>query len=519
MRVGSKAASAFEGVLGAEVLPSEARKVYETEEEIREAEWRSMGMSDEEKGEFWKEVKRVSLSRRAVYERARANRYERELYARFGMFKGVATQPWAMAALRWLDDCSRIRLVGDPVLNAHSCVIVLFMAWRGRMPADKFVLLACFLFAVHPVVVVAFAATFAIARGRKRRPKRPAGPIEIRDGGLQGLYTGALLAAAGARVTVHEPGDCFVSSPRFGQMSRYETVLAAAARGLAFEPVGTPETGWAYAVSNVVLRAGAEHWVEAAREVTGFERERLSSLARRASQVAADLFAFTASQLEADDQWIFRSATEEAGATFRVAANASVDDALARLGFDDETGRARLVELVGTSATNFANWCWLLTHTIDGFHLAPGLADAMTETVLAAGGAVRFASGGETRKVLKLTFPGEYDDLPFTLALKVDDLPCCFYRRDDAVDCLVESTLPLSAVLDRLHHNFDCLRDKPHTHLYLKIFKYDSFLHSAAPRVVNGWLAAHKHLRYTKADVLVFRRNLVNELKNIPRRD
>ena len=46
------------------------------------------------------------------------------------------------------------QLIGDPILPQHTCLVLLFMAYRGKMPIIKFVLLACLLFAVHPVLIL-----------------------------------------------------------------------------------------------------------------------------------------------------------------------------------------------------------------------------------------------------------------------------------------------------------------------------------------------------------------------------
>lgn len=530
MKLATRSASALDS-LSVQILPNDASRVYESDEEIAAAGALSHGMDDEEKADFWRDVKRDALSRRATYERARHNRYERELVARFGIFKGIVTQPWAIRLLRWADEASRIRFIGDPLLNAHSCVIVLFMAYRGRMPADKFVFFACFLFSVHPVLVVAIGVLFAFARSRKRRPRKISSALDIDDGGLEGLYAGALVAASGVKVTVHEPGEAFVDPFRFGQRSRYETVLGPIA-GLSssrWQEVGSVEDGFAFVMqitssSSLVARAGAEAWVEGAREATGIDKEILAVTAQQATLIASDLFAFTASQLPEDTSkaaTLFKSFTDEAGGTFRAAAQASVDQALEKLGIEDVQARVALRDWVDPAGTcySFATWCWLLAHNIDGQHLVYGLADSLINTITANGGKVLFSSGDrETKKVLKLSFSDHPVSVPLGIALFVDNVCCCFLKAaiDGSLECFVESTLPMASVLERLSRAFPDL-PKPSSTSHLRINKKDSCLTSAAPLIVKGWLKAHELLGYTKSDVVVFRRNLVNEIKNMRR--
>jgi len=122
---------------------------------------------------FWAGLKRDVTSRRKTFQHARASRFERELEARFGIFKGMARKPWAAKLLDWW---SEVRWMGKPLLPIHASVIILFMAYRGRLPPAQLALLCCLLFTVHPLlVVVGFLGFKRLLFGKgqsKYRPKR-----------------------------------------------------------------------------------------------------------------------------------------------------------------------------------------------------------------------------------------------------------------------------------------------------------------------------------------------------------
>ena len=203
MKLGQRRASPLND-LEKVVLP--VRETYHSDDEVAAA--MAQPLDEEEATIFWEDLRKESSSRRSVYGAARANRIERELEERFGRFAGVATHPWSRAAAAAVEDAASTRLVGDPVLPVHTSVILLFMAWRGGMPAVPFVLLSCLLFAAHPVLVAAGAVAAYAALARPRKPKRrpaAAAPIIVVGGGPRGLYCAALLAKSGHAVEVLVP--------------------------------------------------------------------------------------------------------------------------------------------------------------------------------------------------------------------------------------------------------------------------------------------------------------------------
>jgi len=165
MKLGTPAASPFEE-LAALVLPR--HDVFESDEAIAAAA--AAPLDEEEAFVFWDDLKKAT-SRRRVYASANAARLERELTARFGIFKGVATHPYTLRVVQIVSDWSQIRLMGPPVVALHAAVVILFMAYRGKMPLPQFVLLSCFLFRVHPVLVVAGGLVTLRLKTRKRLPK------------------------------------------------------------------------------------------------------------------------------------------------------------------------------------------------------------------------------------------------------------------------------------------------------------------------------------------------------------
>lgn len=527
MKLGGKTGYALNSLSEVVFTPDH---VYETDEEIAEAKALCMGLDEDERASFWRDVKKETTNRQQTFARAKQQRYERELYARFGMFKDM---PWAVRVLQHVEE---FRVFGSPLLNFQSCVIILFMAWRGRMPTDKFAFLVAFLFSVHPVVVVFISLFFVSLTSRKRKPKKMASKpkggggfnddqfVEVSSGGIEGLYTASLLASAGVCVKVSEPGDCFVNDARLGQRSRYENVLGHARRqqqpSFEWKEVGDAENGFAYAMhfpSMVVMRAGGEEWVESLREATGLDRELLTLLARRALGIAQDLFAYTAAQLPADNSLYGKVlSTKGAGATFEAAAAVAVDEALEKIGISDPERRSRLalaVDPTGASSTSFATWCWILAHNFEGHHFCCGLADALVSNVEARGGGIEYgAPCGETKKVLKLFYDQEQENLPVGIALFMDGMSCSFSR--GGRECVVESTMPTGAVVDKLRETFGQENiGIPCRTTHVKINKKDSFLTSSAPHIVNGWFAAHRALGYTRTDVISLRRNLVHEVK------
>ena len=129
MKLGSKKASPLND-LDDVVLPVFAE--YADDEEVERAA--AQPLDEDEASIFWEDLRREASSRKKVYGSAEANRVERERRERCGRFKGGATHPWAVAAATRLEAAARTRLVGDPVLPLHTCVVILFMAYRGRMP-------------------------------------------------------------------------------------------------------------------------------------------------------------------------------------------------------------------------------------------------------------------------------------------------------------------------------------------------------------------------------------------------
>ena len=164
--------------------------------------------------------------RKRIYGIANAHRIERELVERFGVFKAFVAHP---LSVRWRRrfffyyplkfimiiqaeigavhrSVLKDQLIGDPILPQPPA----WYAFRlsGKMPIIKFVLLACLLFAVHPVLILTGLVMLQCLHRQMKAPKgkftRDPYPVSTIDavvygGGLRGLYTAALLARAGGR--------------------------------------------------------------------------------------------------------------------------------------------------------------------------------------------------------------------------------------------------------------------------------------------------------------------------------
>ncbi|KAJ8600090.1 hypothetical protein CTAYLR_010165 [Chrysophaeum taylorii] len=424
MKLGSLKATPFDDLSGRVFSQAD---IFDDDESISDAFVRDVGLDEEEKSAFWSELNK-ERTRRKMFERARANRIERELDAKFGIFKGIA--PWVQLA-------AKVKLY-RPLLNMQSTIIVLFLAWRGRMAPDKVFFLFCILFQLHPFVVVLFLAGFFWP---KKYPKE----VHL-DGGLSGLYAGALLCRK-CKVVVHDaPHHLPV---RLGQLPKYERLLPVKATWL---PIGTPEDHFAYKLFAsepvTVVRPG----------LTSLD----PSIIAQARIVASDYFPYVVSQLPGRG---------ECGHTYRAA---MVPVSEANL---DPVDR----ELV-SDADNFADWCFDLCHQLDGYHYSPDLIAKLREFIRDNGGSVM--EDGETTTVqtfdsdvppLEVRFWGSRDKLIFT--------DKCYALGNRKFGYLTN----------------------PHT---LHVSTAESC--NSAQALIQGWKTAHLKAGFTKLDMLYKHRALSN---------
>jgi len=343
MKLGGSAATPYDG-LAKNMLRVEVE--FHSDEEIEAS--KAVPLDDDEIFVFWEDARKAAQNRKRILSAANQARIERELTARFGVFKGVAMHPAALRLAECVGDAARVKLVGEPVLPLHAIVVILFMAQRGKMYLPHLVLLAALLFAVHPsLVFLAALACNGYSNGKKRqKPKRSQKRTKTHNAvghlsdlqhlsrydfivvgaGLRGLYPAALLAKCGFTVAVLESSDSICAgstvrppnSPKtfivedvaFGPVARYDALLkaglsAADASDLEWDPVGTAENGWTYRIQTsddgptVSLKAGAEAWVDSIAKATGAAPAGLAQMLQHAVAVSRGAGAFSANKLRA----------------------------------------------------------------------------------------------------------------------------------------------------------------------------------------------------------------------------
>mmetsp|Transcript_23196 Transcript_23196/g.71303 ORF Transcript_23196/g.71303 Transcript_23196/m.71303 type:complete len:711 (+) Transcript_23196:107-2239(+) len=149
MRLGTQTASPFE-LLSESVLSKP--EVFHSDHDVVAAQARLLDV--DETLAFWAALKSEATSRRKTFQRAQAKQLQRELEARFGRLNGMAKRSWMLMFLRWCSEQGETRWIGRPFLPLHALILIIFMAFRGRLPIIQLALLCCSLFVVHPLIVV-----------------------------------------------------------------------------------------------------------------------------------------------------------------------------------------------------------------------------------------------------------------------------------------------------------------------------------------------------------------------------
>jgi len=339
------------------------------------------------------------------------------------------------------------QLIGDPILPQHTCLVLLFMAYRGKMPIIKFVLLACLLFAVHPVLILTGLVMLQCLHRQMKAPKgkftrgslSKVSTIDavVYGGGLRGLYTAALLARAGGKVTVLIPQSrceggataCLDGAPcdfildrcEFGQVSRYETLLSVclhASKPVIFEPIGDQRTGWAHGVlvvgdhcHPVPLRSGAKAWVNDLSRASGADRRMLTIALTQAIAVYNELLPFVLTKIPYSATllcWLgVGCQRNETIPGFTAAACITVSEAASHITHITNNSSSPTNSHFVRSCTvygllreehapicevSFAAWSASVVHGINGYHIPKGgisqLCASLQATVQANGGQV-----------------------------------------------------------------------------------------------------------------------------------
>eukprot|EP00629_Pelagomonadales_sp_RCC1024_P000608 CAMPEP_0119260080 /NCGR_PEP_ID=MMETSP1329-20130426/638_1 /TAXON_ID=114041 /ORGANISM="Genus nov. species nov., Strain RCC1024" /LENGTH=550 /DNA_ID=CAMNT_0007259495 /DNA_START=500 /DNA_END=2152 /DNA_ORIENTATION=+ len=312
------------------------------------------------------------------------------------------------------------------------------------MPLKKLFVLACLLFMVHPMLVIICLAMIGSLIlhpvPRVHLAPLPSGAclasstnIVVYGGGVRGLYTGALLACAGQRVTVLIPqSSCdggataypkgapckfILERCEFGQVSRYENLLSPcfhASKPVTFEPVGCAQTGWVHSVlvardlsQPVPLRSGSQAWVDDISRVFSTDRSILLVTLRQVAAVLEDMFPFMVEKLPGDSilmKFLFAwnggsriSADYFLGASNITTANAANRIAIVTKAQIPVLGLLKRICAVGgplrEECASFAAWCASVAHGIDGYHVPRGgithLCESLRATIEACGGEIR----------------------------------------------------------------------------------------------------------------------------------
>lgn len=368
---------------------------------------------------FWQELKRKVSSRRSVYGFADSNRMEREYLEQFGSFKVLGMHPYLRQLALCAERLIKARLLGDPVLPLHTTAVLLFVAFQGKMPIRQYVMLACLLFTVHPILVgvgliaVSFLSALSSMPRGHAIPEEGAPHVVVYGGGLRGLYTGALLAQAGQKVTVLVPesrcegsalahpegAPCHFVLDRceIGEISRYEELLSPcfhASKPVRFEPVGDAKTGWVHGVlvssdlcQPVPLRSGPQAWVDDISNACDTDRAILRVALTQAVAVSGGLLPFIVGKLpDSVMEKVTVADRQDASVSFTKAASITTVEAASRLVSAAKLAQSTVCALrractVGglmreehTSATraSFGAWSASVTHGIHGYYVPNG---------------------------------------------------------------------------------------------------------------------------------------------------
>jgi hypothetical protein len=444
MKLATKAASPLNSLSGV-ILPR--LDEYLTDDDIYRA--RSRPLNDKEVLNFWDDTRKETSSRTKVLGAAHSNRVERELFERFGVLRHVTTHRYSLQMMSCADAVLRTRLTGNPILPLHTCIVILFMAYQGRMPLNMFFVLACFLFTVHPFLVIILFLFMGKLISRKPATQIPlasesslaTGPannnVMVYGGGVRGLYTGALLACAGQRVTVlipqsscdgganvHPKGapcEFVLERCEFGQVSKFEALLSPClhvTKPVIFEPVGCAQTGWVHAVlftgdlsQPVPLRSGSRAWVDDISRAFGTDHSILAYTLQQVAMVFKDMIPFMVAKLP-DDPCFMRlrtwNRTSSAADYFTRAARITTAEAASRIAGGIRApilvldllericavcGLRRELECTPPEKISFAAWCASVAHSIDGYHVPKGgashLCASLRATIEAHGGEIQ----------------------------------------------------------------------------------------------------------------------------------
>lgn len=348
--------------------------------------------------------------------------------------------------MQFTESVLKDQLIGHSILPQHTCLVLLFMAYRGKMPIIKFVLLACLLFAVHPVLILTGLVILQCLNRQMKvsKGKFARGPIYevstinavVYGGGLRGLYTAALLARAGGKVTVlipqarceggatvcldGAPCDFILDRCEFGQVSRYEALLSVclhASKPVIFEPIGEKRTGWAHGVLVVAdhchpvpLRSGAHAWVDDLSRASGADSRMLTIALTQAIAVYNELIPFVLAKLPYSTTFLCwlavvckRNVTIP---SFTAAASITVSEAASHITHITNSSTPTNSHFVRSCTVygllreehapiyevSFAAWSASVVHGINGYHIPKGgvsrLCASLQATVQANGGQV-----------------------------------------------------------------------------------------------------------------------------------